>query len=67
MSWDLRREKGTYAEPTQVGIYEAATEEGVSMTRTPLTEGPPPAICLQAGNKVRQRGIVLEDQGRVAS
>ena len=67
MSWDLRREKGIYAEQTQVGIYKAASEEGASTTRTPLTEGPPPVICLQARNKVRQRYIVSEEQGRVVS
>ena len=30
--WDLKREKGLYAEQTQVGTYEAAPEEGASTT-----------------------------------
>ena len=64
---DLKREKGLYAEQTQVGIYEAAPEEGASMTQTPLTEGSPPGICIQARNKVRQRYLVSEEQGGVAS
>ena len=38
--WDSSWEKGIYAEQTQVGIYEAAPEEGASTTWTPLTEGP---------------------------
>ena len=66
MLGDLKREKGLYAVQTQVGIYEAAPEEGASMTRTPLSEGPPPGICLQARNKVRQRYIVSEEQAGVA-
>ena len=58
---------GYFAEQTQVGIYKAASEEGASKTWTPLTEGPPPASCLQAGNPARQRYIVLEGQERVVS
>ena len=41
MQGDLKWEKGLYAEQTQVGIYEAAPEEGASTTQTPLAEGPP--------------------------
>ena len=67
MLGDLKQEKGLHAEQTQVGIYEAAPEEGASTTQTPLTEGPPLGICLQARNKVRQRYIVLEEQERVVS
>ena len=63
----MSREKGLQAEQTQVGIYEAAPEEGASTTQTPLAEGPPPGIWLQARNKVRQRYIVSEEQAEVAS
>ena len=64
---DWKREKGLQAEQTQVGIYEAALEEGASMTQTPLVEGRHPGVCLQARNKVRQRYIMLEEQAEVAS
>ena len=67
MLWDLRRENRMYVGQIQVGIYKAASEEGASTTRTPLTEGPPPVSCLQAGNPARQRYIVSEEQERVVS
>ena len=63
----MRQKKGIYAEQTQVGIYKAASEEGASTTQTPLTEGPPSASCLQVENTARQRYIVSEEQGGVAS
>ena len=64
---EMSREKGLQAEQTQVGIYEAAPEEGASTTQTPLAEGPPPGVCPQARNKVRQRYIMSEEQAEVAS